>query len=150
MNVSNMKNIVILKNLPSNLIEEAIVVVKDKKQVISTETNSERKNEIQGYMTTDDFKKIEKIKQDSRDYVVKEAESVISNYLERVADREKRGKKKKIEERYYKLKYINIALILISILSTIICIVKWIKNNINEYRLLNKIVIYIFIYTQFH
>lgn len=124
MNVSNMKNIVILKNLPSNLIEEAIVVVKDKKQVISTETNSERKNEIQGYMTTDDFKKIEKIKQDSRDYVVKEAESVISNYLERVADREKRGKKKKIEERYYKLKYINIALILISILSTIICIVK--------------------------
>lgn len=124
MNVSDMKNIVILKNLPSNIIEEAIVVVKDKKRVISTETNSEKKNEIQGYMSADDFKKIEKIKQDSRDYVVKEAESVISNYLEKVADREKRGKKNKIEKRYYKLKYINIALILISILSTIICIVK--------------------------
>ena len=31
MNPENMKNIIILKNLPSNLIDEAIVVVKNKK-----------------------------------------------------------------------------------------------------------------------
>ena len=33
MNQSNMKNVIILKNLPSNLIDEAIMVVKDKKKV---------------------------------------------------------------------------------------------------------------------
>ena len=28
-----MKNVIILKNLPSNLIDEAIVIVKDKKKI---------------------------------------------------------------------------------------------------------------------
>ena len=33
MNKENVKNVIILKNLPSNLIDEAIMVVKDKKKV---------------------------------------------------------------------------------------------------------------------
>lgn len=123
--MNNMKNIVILKNLPSNIIEEAIVVVKNKKQILDdVDINNKNKNEVQGYMSNDDFKKIEKIKQESREYVVKEAESVIANYLEKVSDRERRKKRKNIEARYYKIKYMNIALILLTIMSTIICIVK--------------------------
>ena len=126
--MNNMKNIVILKNLPSNIIEEAIVVVKNKKQILDdVDINNKNKNEVQGYMSNDDFKKMEKIKQESREYVVKEAESVIANYLEKVSDRERRKKRKNIEARYYKIKYMNIALILLTIMSTIICIVKWIK-----------------------
>lgn len=128
MKMNNMKNIVILKNLPSNIIEEAIVVVKNKKQILDdVDINKKNKNEVQGYMSNDDFKKMEKIKQESREYVVKEAESVIANYLEKVSDRERRKKRKNIEARYYKIKYMNIALILLTIMSTIICIVKWIK-----------------------
>ena len=128
MKMNNMKNIVILKNLPSNIIEEAIVVVKNKKQILDdVDINNKNKNEVQGYMSNDDFKKMEKIKQESREYVVKEAESVIANYLEKVSDREIRKKRKNIEARYYKIKYMNIALILLTIMSTIICIVKWIK-----------------------
>ena len=128
MKMNNMKNIVILKNLPSNIIEEAIVVVKNKKQIFDdVDINSKNKNEVQGYMSNDDFKKMEKIKQESREYVVKEAESVIANYLEKVSDRERRKKRKNIEARYYKIKYMNIALILLTMMSTIICIVKWIK-----------------------
>lgn len=123
--MNNMKNIVILKNLPSNIIEEAIVVVKNKKQILDdVDVNNKNKNEVQGYMSNDDFKKMEKIKQESREYVVKEAESVIANYLEKVSDRERRKKRKNIEARYYKIKYMNIALILLTIMSTIICIVK--------------------------
>ena len=123
--MNNMKNIVILKNLPSNIIEEAIVVVKNKKQIFDdVDINSKNKNEVQGYMSNDDFKKMEKIKQESREYVVKEAESVIANYLEKVSDRERRKKRKNIEARYYKIKYMNIALILLTMMSTIICIVK--------------------------
>ncbi len=125
MKMNNMKNIVILKNLPSNIIEEAIVVVKNKKQILDdVDINNKNKNEVQGYMSNDDFKKMEKIKQESREYVVKEAESVIANYLEKVSDRERRKKRKNIEARYYKIKYMNIALILLTIMSTIICIVK--------------------------
>lgn len=128
MKMNNMKNIVILKNLPSNIIEEAIVVVKNKKQILDdVDINNKNKNEVQGYMSNDDFKKMEKIKQESREYVVKEAESVIANYLEKVSDRERRKKRKNIEARYYKIKYMNIALILLTMMSTIICIVKWIK-----------------------
>ena len=33
METSNMKNIVVLKNLPSNLVEEAIVILKSSKKV---------------------------------------------------------------------------------------------------------------------
>ena len=125
MKMNNMKNIVILKNLPSNIIEEPIVVVKNKKQILDdVDINSKNKNEVQGYMSNDDFKKMEKIKQESREYVVKEAESVIANYLEKVSDRERRKKRKNIEARYYKIKYMNIALILLTMMSTIICIVK--------------------------
>ncbi len=125
MKMNNMKNIVILKNLPSNIIEEAIVVVKNKKQILDdVDINNKNKNEVQGYMSNDDFKKMEKIKQESREYVVKEAESVIANYLEKVSDRERRKKRKNIEARYYKIKYMNIALILLTMMSTIICIVK--------------------------
>lgn len=125
MKMNNMKNIVILKNLPSNIIEEAIVIVKNKKQILDdVDINNKNKNEVQGYMSNDDFKKMEKIKQESREYVVKEAESVIANYLEKVSDRERRKKRKNIEARYYKIKYMNIALILLTIMSTIICIVK--------------------------
>lgn len=125
MKMNNMKNIVILKNLPSNIIEEAIVVVKNKKQILDdVDINNKNKNEVQGYMSNDDFKKMEKIKQESREYVVKEAESVIANYLEKISDRERRKKRKNIEARYYKIKCMNIALILLTIMSTIICIVK--------------------------
>lgn len=33
METSNMKNMVVLKNLPSNLVEEAIVILKSSKKV---------------------------------------------------------------------------------------------------------------------
>ena len=33
MNITGMKNIVVLKNLPSNLVEEAIVVLKANKRI---------------------------------------------------------------------------------------------------------------------
>ena len=37
MNVSNMKNMVVLKNLPSNIIDEAIVVLKSNTKVKNLE-----------------------------------------------------------------------------------------------------------------
>lgn len=37
MNINNMKNIVIVKDLPSNLVEEAIIVIKDKNKIKNME-----------------------------------------------------------------------------------------------------------------
>ena len=71
MNKEGMKNIVILKNLPSNLIEEAIMVVKDKSKIKNFDfceyikdggenfsTNRERREKsrvIQGYMKEEEL-----------------------------------------------------------------------------------------------
>lgn len=133
MDVNGMKNIVILKNLPSNLLEEAIIVVKDKRKAVDIDclknTNSKEKNReeiVQGYMKEEDFKKIERIERDNRQFVVKEAEMVIKNYLQRMEDGQRVIDKNKLKKKYNRLKYINFVLLAISILSTLVCIARWI------------------------
>ena len=99
MSRENTKNVIILKNLPSNLISEAILVVKDKKQVTNymrdAELNEQRdvsncktssNGIIYGDMKTEALKKIENIKKEDRKYVIKEAEIVVSNYIKRIED----------------------------------------------------------------
>ena len=77
MNPENMKNIIILKNLPSNLIDEAIVVVKNKKESkdinYKTLMQDGKSRAIQGYMKEEELKKIENIKKEERNYIIKEA-----------------------------------------------------------------------------
>lgn len=43
METSNMKNMVVLKNLPSNLVEEAIVILKSSKKVRKLEKIEKKK-----------------------------------------------------------------------------------------------------------
>lgn len=69
MEENNMKNIIVLKDLPSNLIEEAIVILK---QNVSIKNIKKKKENI---------KVIAKGKQNSKDYIIKEAESVVANYI---------------------------------------------------------------------
>ena len=75
MNPENMKNIIILKNLPSNLIDEAIVVVKNKKESkdinYKTLMQDGKSRAIQGYMKEEELKKIENIKKEERNYIIK-------------------------------------------------------------------------------
>ena len=126
LNTNNIKNIVIVKNLPSNLVEEAIIVVKNKeasKAYIDKKKN-ESKDIIHGHMKEDDFKKIKQIKQETRNYVVKEAEMIIKNYLEKVEYNKKLKDKNVMEEKYTRLKYLNCVLVIMSLLSTLICVIK--------------------------
>ena len=75
MSRENTRNVIILKNLPSNLIAEAILVVKDKKQVADYMKESEfgankdvsncktgNNGIIYGDMKTESLKKIENVK----------------------------------------------------------------------------------------
>ena len=72
MDTSNMKNIVVLKNLPSNIVEEAIVILKSNAKV----KNINKKKE--------NVKVVAKGKTNSKDYIIKEAESVIASYISSV------------------------------------------------------------------
>ena len=131
-----MKNVIILKNLPSNLIDEAIVIVKDKKKIkdinysefikdggekFSSSSNRQTSNRvIQGYMKEEDLKKLEDTKKEDRKYVIKEAEIVVSNYLSKIDNKMPEKKIKRLEKSYKRSKKISIILGIISIVS-IIC-----------------------------
>jgi len=109
MDIQNMKNMVVLKNLPSNLIEEAFVVLKDNVKVHKEELAGNKK----------DSYKANSIK--SKDYVVKEAEMIVSEYISEVERKEFKGTKEKIrlEEKCKKLKYSTIFFAMFSGLSVI-------------------------------
>lgn len=79
MNTGNLKNIVVLKDLPSNLIEEAIVVLKENQKIPKLEPASKDKKENESDM-----------KKNSKDYIVKEAQMLIADYISRVENKNKK------------------------------------------------------------
>ena len=104
-----MKNMVILKNLPSNLVEEAIIILKSSKKVKKLEK-------------IDKAEKINKEKQKNtpkeKDYIIKEAEMLISNYISKLENKHKQKQAKNISKnpKYIRLKkYSYIATIVIII-----------------------------------
>lgn len=99
MNESKMKNMVVLKNLPSNIVEEAYVVLK---------TNKNFKINLQKQENTEERLPSE--------YVVKEAEMVISNYLAKIEEKKiiRNTEVEKIKKKYKNLK--NTSMILAGIL----------------------------------
>ena len=90
MEKSRMKNIVVLKNLPSNLIEEAWVVVKSKKTAKKMECVD---------------KKIKKSDENCTDssYIVREAESVLSSYANVIEQKDKKNLDSIWKKKYKKL-----------------------------------------------
>lgn len=133
-----MKNVIILKNLPSNLIDEAIVIVKDKKKIkdinysefikdggekFSSSANRQTSNRvIQGYMKEEDLKKLEDTKKEERKYVIKEAEIVVTNYLSKIDNKMPEKKIKRLEKSYKRAKKMSVLLGIISAISTICAI----------------------------
>lgn len=109
MEISNMKNMLVLRNLPSNLIDEAIVVLKSNK--------SAKKLEHIESNPKANYKK----SSNTQDYLVKEAECVISNYISNI-EKNKENKKVNINinNKYKKLKIYSICVTIMLILSIII------------------------------
>ena len=99
MNITNMKNIIVLKNLPSNLVEEAIVVLKSNKKIKNHEF-IEKKGESG-----------KKEIGNSEDYIIREAEMIVSNFITAVEKPIKKPKtSSQLEKKYKRLKIITIAL----------------------------------------
>ncbi len=111
---SKLKNMVVLKNLPSNIVEEAIIILKSNKEAKKLERIE--KNEKP--------KKIENTKKDA-DYVLKEAEMLVSGYIRRLenTNNQKKLKTTKTNKKYIRLKnyaYLSSLIILIQALMLII------------------------------
>ena len=96
MDTSQMKNIVVLKNLPSNIVDEAIVVLKPNKMA----------RKLQYTINNGETKE----KSEKSGYIVKEAEMLINKYLEEIESNKKGKKKSNWEKKYNVQKYISIGL----------------------------------------
>lgn len=119
MSKEQMKSIIVLKNLPSNFIEEAIVVVRDGKKVKNPEYKV-----MQSFMSEKDLGNIEQIKREKRQYVVKEAELIIKGYIEEIDSKRKSKNMNKMTAKYRKINIINYFLALVTFMSLIVAFVK--------------------------
>lgn len=107
MDPNAMKNMVVLKNLPSNMVEEAFIVFKDNVKIHKLQ--KVEKNKIK--------EKDEKTKTES--YMIKEAEMIVQDYISKIEKKEYElvNGNKKINEKYKRLKYLTIFLAIFSALS---------------------------------
>jgi hypothetical protein len=111
MNMSDMKNIVILKDLPSNLVDEAIVFLKQNQKIKKPEyvENAEK------------FKENSK-EEKNGDFLANEAKMVIVDYILKIEKENSNtnSNKKKTDKKYKRIKNINFMLIVALFLSIII------------------------------
>ena len=78
MNQGGLKNMVVLKNLPSNIVEEAIIVLKTNKKIKQVEKiEKEKMTENKDTKTRED------------DYILKEAEMLVNTYISKLEDKKK-------------------------------------------------------------
>ena len=113
MNIIGMKNMIVLKNLPSNLIEEAFVVLKENKNI--------HKYEIENVKRTkkEDNKQEKNDKQD-KEYIVKEAEMLLKEYADNLE--KKTPNIKKLEKKYKFSVKLNFVLLFTTALGGILCL----------------------------
>ena len=106
MEASKMKNMVVLKNLPSNMIEEAIVIFKENSKIKAKDVinKSNQLSQVQGK---------------SKDIIFKEAEMLVNDYVKRVeSSKNRKIFDKKINDKFLK-KYSVVITILFIISLTI-------------------------------
>ena len=106
MDTGNLKNIVVLKDLPSNLVEEAIVVLKENQKIPKLEIANKKKVNKQAQP-----KDMPKVK--PKDYIIKEAQMLISEYITKLENKNKKETVsfQTLKKKYERVKTINCLLI---------------------------------------
>ena len=111
MNISQMKNMIVLRDLPSNIVDEAIVILKNNAKVKNRQAIENGNG--------DKFKENSSIDYDS---VIKEAEYVIENYIK---DIEKpKGTNNQLKDMKIKYKKLQISSLFIGITLTAAMIIR--------------------------
>lgn len=106
MNLSKMKNIIVLKGMASNVVDEAIVVLKPNVKIKQSEYNKKGTNLESG--------------KNKKMIVVKEAEATINMYVNKLQKDSKKIENDKLKMKYRFLQISNVVLILIIIIATLI------------------------------
>ena len=112
---NNLKNTVVLKNLPSNIVEEAVIVFKPNIKL-------KEEQELDNNNKMDKNKK----KNKEKDYILKEAEMLVNNYIKRVEEKKKIKNEiqKKVDKKCKNLKKYVFIMGIILLLETIFIIIK--------------------------
>lgn len=110
MESSDMKNMVVIKNLPSNMVEEAIIIFKENQKIKEKELiekgSKSNSSEIQSK---------------SKEYILKEAEMLVTDYINKIDDKRKVKKcDRNIMFKYNIFKFYSIFSTVILIISLII------------------------------
>lgn len=107
MESSKLKNMVVLRNLPSNIVDEAIIILKANKKVKKLQkVEQNRKAQVN-----------ENTKKD-KEYILKEAEMLVNNYITKIESNDKKEIfNKQAKEKYNKLKKY-------AILTTVLCVLQ--------------------------
>lgn len=110
MEASKLKNMVVLKNLPSNIVDEAIIVLKSNKKVKKLQKIENKR-----------MKSEESIKKD-KEYILKEAEMLVNSYVSKVENNKTTIIDKESKQKYNKLKKYSIAITIMCIIQAMIII----------------------------
>jgi len=115
MNVSHMKNIIVLKDLPSNLVDEAIVILKSGSKIKNKEIVDSKAH--QG--------NFEEVSDGNYQTAIKEAEFLVENYMKKIEDKKEASPSiRKMRIQYNKMKVCSLFLGLVAILCIAISIIK--------------------------
>ncbi len=102
-----LKNMIVLRNLPSNIIEEAIVVLKQNKKIQLPEMAEKSKEKIS-------------CGEEKSNYILNEAEFVVTNYISNIEKEKKMKNHKNIETKYKQTRAFSIVMLVLFILQFII------------------------------
>ncbi len=112
MEASKFKNMIVIKNLPSNIVDEAIIVLKSSKKIKKLQKIEQKRN----------TSNINNEKKD-KEYILKEAEMLVNNYITKIENNDKKNIfNKDAKEKYNKLKKYAIGITIMSILQAIVII----------------------------
>ena len=108
METSDMKNMVVLKNLPSNIVEEAIIIFKETQKVKQRE-----------FIEKGNKSSCSEIQPKSRDYILKEAEMLVNDYIKKIENQKNKKYKPDLFSKYKVLRRYSITLTIVAIISLV-------------------------------
>ena len=120
MNNEGLKNIVLLKDLPSNLIEEAIIVLKENKKIhkvrkiidINNEKKRQKNDKQNKNKNENNLNKNEILNKNiDNDYIIKEAYMLLDDYTKRLETPSWKNNVKKLERKYKYSVKLNVILL---------------------------------------
>ena len=117
MKTSKLKNMVVLNNFPSNIVDEAIIVLKNGARVKDFQVIEKNGNNN----SKDNGK--------SENYILKEAEMLLNRYINKVDNKDIK-QNKKLEKKYNKLKIYSVVVTIIAVLGIVIWNFKQIWSHI--------------------